>query len=154
MKVSVQEISALSLFANPCVGAENLSDALTKVVHLAMEKGVMSDPQTKILTIFHDSFRDTPANKVRMSACISTSKVLEAPFLDPITVNAATCIIGDFEIGIHEFSSSWASLYGWMNANGYRPSGQDPFEIYHNDYQSHPEKKCLVSMYIPVLPKD
>jgi len=40
-----------------------------------------------------------------------------------------------------------------MNANGYRPSGQDPFEIYHNDYQSHPEKKCLVSMYIPVNQK-
>ena len=154
MKVSVQDISALSLLANPCVGAENLSAALTRVVHLAMEKGAMEDSKTKILTIFHDSFRDTPANKVRMSACITKSKVLEAPFLDAITVNAATCIKGDFEIGIHEFSSSWASLYGWMNANGFRPTGQDPFEIYHNDYQSHPEKKCLVSMYIPVFPKN
>jgi len=121
------------------------------VVHLAMEKGAMEDSKTKILTIFHDSFRDTPANKVRMSACITKSKVLEAPFLDAITVNAATCIKGDFEIGIHEFSSSWASLYGWMNANGFRPTGQDPFEIYHNDYQSHPEKKCIVSMYIPIV---
>ena len=71
MKVSVQETRGLSLLANPCVGAENLSAALTKVVHLAMEKGVMSDPQTKILTIFHDSFRDTPTNKVRMSAFIT-----------------------------------------------------------------------------------
>jgi AraC family transcriptional regulator len=151
MKVSVQDISALSLLANPCVGAENLSAALTRVVHLAMKKGAMEDSKTKILTIFHDSFRDTPANKVRMSACITKSKVLEAPFLDAITVNAATCIKGDFEIGIHEFSSSWASLYGWMNANGFRPTGQDPFEIYHNDYQSHPEKKCIVSMYIPIV---
>ena len=151
MKVSVQDISALSLLANPCVGAENLSAALTRVVHLAMEKRAMEDSKTKILTIFHDSFRDTPANKVRMSACITKSKVLEAPFLDAITVNAATCIKGDFEIGIHEFSSSWASLYGWMNANGFRPTGQDPFEIYHNDYQSHPEKKCIVSMYIPIV---
>jgi len=151
MKVSVQDINALSLLANPCVGAENLSAALTRVVHLAMKKGAMEDSKTKILTIFHDSFRDTPANKVRMSACITKSKVLEAPFLDAITVNAATCIKGDFEIGIHEFSSSWASLYGWMNANGFRPTGQDPFEIYHNDYQSHPEKKCIVSMYIPIV---
>jgi len=151
MKVSVQDINALSLLANPCVGAENLSAALTRVVHLAMEKGAMEDSKTKILTIFHDSFRDTPANKVRMSVCITKSKVLEAPFLDAITVNAATCIKGDFEIGIHEFSSSWASLYGWMNANGFRPTGQDPFEIYHNDYQSHPEKKCIVSMYIPIV---
>ena len=151
MKVSVQDINALSLLANPCVGAENLSAALTRVVQLAMEKGAMEDSKTKILTIFHDSFRDTPANKVRMSACITKSKVLEAPFLDAITVNAATCIKGDFEIGIHEFSSSWASLYGWMNANGFRPTGQDPFEIYHNDYQSHPEKKCIVSMYIPIV---
>ena len=44
MKVRVQEISPLSLLAVPCTGAENLSLSLTKVVHLAMEKGVMEDP--------------------------------------------------------------------------------------------------------------
>lgn len=124
------------------------------MVHLAKEKEAIEDPKTKILTIFHYSFRDTPANEVRKSVCITKSKDLEAPFLHPITLNPATCIIGDFEIGIHEFSSSGTGLFSWMNANGYRPSGQDPFEIYHNDYQSHPEKKCIVSMCIPVNRKN
>ena len=151
MKVSVQDISALSLLANPCVGAENLSAALTRVVHLAMEKGAMEDSKTKILTIFHDSFRDTPANKVRMSACVTKSSALEDSLLDNIIIEACTCIIGDFKIDLHEFPNSWASLYAWMNTNGYKPTNQDPFEIYHNDYQTHPEKKCIVSMYIPIV---
>ena len=151
MKVRVQGISPLSLLAVPCIGVENLSPSLTKVVHLAIEKGVMEDPQTKILSIFHDSFRDTPTNEVRMSACVTRSRALEDSSLDNIIIEACTCIIGDFEIGLHEFPGTWASLYDWMNANGYRPSGQNPFEIYHNDYQSHPEKKCLVSMYIPIV---
>jgi len=151
MKVSVLDISALSLLANPCVGAENLSAALTRVVHLAMEKGAMEDSKTKILTIFHDSFRDTPANKVRMSACVTKSSALEDSLLDNIIIEACTCIIGDFKIDLHEFPNSWASLYAWMNTNGYKPTNQDPFEIYHNDYQTHPEKKCIVSMYIPIV---
>jgi len=151
MKVSVQDISALSLLANPCVGAENLSAALTRVVHLAMEKGAMEDSKTKILTIFHDSFRDTPANKVRMSACVTKSSALEDSLLDNIIIEACTCIIGYFKIDLHEFPNSWASLYAWMNTNGYKPTNQDPFEIYHNDYQTHPEKKCIVSMYIPIV---
>ena len=120
MKVRVQEISPLSLLAVPCTGAENLSLSLTKVVHLAMEKGVMEDPQTKILSIFHDSFRDTPANEVRMSACVTKSSALEDSLLDNIIIEACTCIIGDFKIDLHEFPNSWASLYAWMNTNGYK----------------------------------
>jgi len=27
---------------------------------------------------------------------------------------------------------------------------RNPFEIYHNDFNQHPEKKCRVDMYIPV----
>jgi len=151
MKVRVQEISPLSLLAVPCIGAENLSLSLTKVVHLAMEKGVMEDPQTKILSIFHDSFRDTPANEVRMSACVTKSSALEDSLLDNIIIEACTCIIGDFKIDLHEFPNSWVSLYAWMNTNGYKTTNQDPFEIYHNDYQTHPEKNCIVSMYIPIV---
>jgi AraC family transcriptional regulator len=52
---------------------------------------------------------------------------------------------------LHEFPNSWASLYAWMNTNGYKTTNQDPFEIYHNDYQTHPEKKFIVSMYIPIV---
>jgi len=118
---------------------------------LAMEKGAMEDSKTKILTIFHDSFRDTPANKVRMSACVTKSSALEDSLLDNIIIEACTCIIGDFKIDLHEFPNSWASLYAWMNTNGYKTTNQDPFEIYHNDYQTHPEKKCIVSMYIPIV---
>jgi AraC family transcriptional regulator len=27
---------------------------------------------------------------------------------------------------------------------------EPPFEIYHNNFNTHPEKKCLVDLYIPV----
>jgi len=37
-----------------------------------------------------------------------------------------------------------------MNENGYSKADNIPFEIYHNNFNEHPEKKCIVDMYIPI----
>jgi AraC family transcriptional regulator len=37
-----------------------------------------------------------------------------------------------------------------MNENGYKRADGNPFEIYHNNFDEHPEKKSIVDFYIPV----
>jgi AraC family transcriptional regulator len=37
-----------------------------------------------------------------------------------------------------------------MNENGYKKANQNPFEIIHNNFSDHPEKKCMVDLYIPI----
>jgi AraC family transcriptional regulator len=35
--------------------------------------------------------------------------------------------------------------------NGYKKAAKDPFEIYHNNAQKHPENKFIVDFCIPIL---
>ena len=49
-----------------------------------------------------------------------------------------------------EFEKSWTGLFIWMNENRYKKADKNPFEIYHNDYRDHPDKKSIVDFYIPV----
>jgi AraC family transcriptional regulator len=37
-----------------------------------------------------------------------------------------------------------------MNENGYKKADQNPFEIIYNNYNEHPEKKCIVDLCIPI----
>lgn len=150
MKASVQKFNGLTVWVNPCKGAQNLSTALKEVLHCAMEQGVMELKETKILTVFHDSFKNTPPTEVRMSVGITAIEGLIYTPLKKSKIEACTCVVGNFEIKLEAFPAAWASLYEWLNKNGHRPSGQDPFEIYFNDYTSHPEQKCLVAFYIPI----
>ena len=39
---------------------------------------------------------------------------------------------------------------GWMNENGYKRADRHIFELYHNNFNDHPEKKAIVDFYIPV----
>jgi hypothetical protein len=38
-----------------------------------------------------------------------------------------------------------------MNENGYQYKRTFPFEIYHNNFKEHPQKKCIVDFCIPIL---
>tara|TARA_R110000868_G_scaffold220806_2_gene472272 strand:- start:19592 stop:19834 length:243 start_codon:yes stop_codon:yes gene_type:complete len=59
-------------------------------------------------------------------------------------------IIVSFEIGMDEFEKSWTGLYLWMNQNGYKKAEREPFEMYHNNFNEHPESKAIVDFYIPI----
>lgn len=61
------------------------------------------------------------------------------------------CIVGRFEITPVGFEKAWSGLFIWMNENGYKKADGNPFEIYQNDFRKHPEGKCVVDLYIPVL---
>ena len=60
-------------------------------------------------------------------------------------------IVSRQEITLPEFETAWNALFLWMNENGHQFRKECPYEIYHNDYQEHPEKKCLVDFCIPIL---
>ncbi|MBU2045197.1 MAG: GyrI-like domain-containing protein, partial [Bacteroidetes bacterium] len=87
----------------------------------------------------------------RMSACL----ILDEPIkmsgeIGLTTIEKAKCIVGHFEIGLHEFEKSWTGLFIWMNENGYKKADRNPFEIYHNNFNEHPQRKCMVDFCIPV----
>jgi len=148
--IKIKEIPKMDLAYVSSIGPQNLEIAYQKLIKWAAPKGLINE-QAKMVTIYHDSFKVTEANKVRMSACVTLNESTETGGeIGVTTINKGKFVIGNFEIGLNEFQKSWTGLFIWMNENGYKKADRNPFEIYHNNFNEHPERKCIVDFCIPI----
>ncbi len=150
--IEVKELPQLELAFITHIGDFELHNTFDKLFKWAQTKGITNDPEFKMAMIYHDSFKVTDPGKVRMSACV----VLKNPVkvdgeVGLTTIEKGKFIVARFEMGLPEFNQAWSSLFLWMNENGYKKAAQNPFEIYHNNPNEHPEKKYIVDLFIPVL---
>jgi AraC family transcriptional regulator len=148
--IGIKKTSKMDLAYVSSIGPQNLQTAYQKLIKWATPQGLINE-QTKMVTIYHDSFKVTEANKVRLSACVLLSKPLETSGEIGLTsIKEGKFIVGSFKIGLTDFEKSWTGLFIWMNENGYKKADKNPFEIYHNNFNDHPEKKAIVDFYIPI----
>ncbi len=149
-KIEVKEMSRLNYSYISCIGSNELSGAFQKLMAWAIPKGLMNE-QAKMMTIYHDSLKVTEEEKARLSACFILEKPVEVEGeIELSQMTAGKYIVGRFEIQLEDFEKSWTSLYLWMNENGYNKADKDSFEIYHNNFNEHPEKKAIVDFYVPI----
>lgn len=149
-KIEIREIAKMDLAYVSCIGPKNLENAYTKLIHWASTKDLMNK-DTKMVTIYHNSFKVTEASKVRMSASMLLNKPIATDGdIGFTSINAGKTIVGSFEIGLDEFEKAWKGLFLWMNENGHYKADGNPFEIYHNNFNLHPERKAVVDFYIPI----
>ncbi|MGI8598704.1 MAG: AraC family transcriptional regulator [Chitinophagaceae bacterium] len=141
--INIMEIPNMDLAYVLSIGPQNVENAYGKLIQWATTQGLMND-QTKMVTIYHDSFKVTEANRVMMSAAILLNKTIEARGEIGLTsIKAGKYIVGSFEIALSEFEKSWTGLFLWMNDNGYEKADRDVFEIYHNNFNEHSKKRQL-----------
>ncbi len=148
--IKVVETSKMDIAYVSCIGAYNLENSFKKLINWAGPLGLMNN-NPKMITVYHDSFKFTDSNNVRMNASILINHSLETN--DEIgftTIEAGKHIVGRFEIPIEEFEKSCTGLFLWMNENGYKKADTPPFEMYHNNFNEHPEKKAIVDFFIPI----
>ena len=149
-KIEIKEMPKMDLAYVTSIGPQNLENAYGKLIRWATSQGLMSE-QTKPVTIYHDSFKVTEHDKVRMSAGLLLNKpVTTEGEIGLTTIEPGKFIVGSFEIDLNEFEKSWTGLFVWMNENGYKKADREPFEIYHNNFNEHPEKKAIVDFFIPI----
>lgn len=149
-KIEIKELPKMDLAFITKIGHEGLGDAYAKLMKWAATKGLLKE-DSKMATIYHDSFKITDPDKVRVSACLILNEKTEVSGeIGLTTIEKGKFIVGHFEIGIHEFEKSWTGLFIWMNENGYKKADRNPFEIYHNNFNEHPEKIAIVDFYIPI----
>ncbi len=149
-KIEIKTIQEIQVACIPCIGHQNVQTAYQKLIRWATPLGLLS-VHTKMATLYHDSFKITDSNKVRMEACVLISEPVKVSGEVTLsTIPGGKFIVGSFEIGLEEFEKSWTGLFIWMNENGYKKASQNPFEIYHNDFSKHPEQKAIVDFYIPI----
>lgn len=150
-KIEIAEMPKMNLAYVTHIGVNGIDNAFQKILKWAIPKGILAKTDTNVCRVFHDSFKITDADKVRMSIGILTTHQLEVDNeIELTTLERGKNIVGHFVIELAEFEKSWNSLFIWMNENGYKKADRYPFEIYHNNYNEHPEKKCIVDLCIPI----
>ncbi|MDR6783415.1 AraC family transcriptional regulator [Pedobacter africanus] len=151
-KIEIKEMGDMNLAYVTSIGHEGIANAYNVLIKWAKLQGLLDIPGTKMVTIYHDSFKITAPEKVRISACISLNDpLITTKQIGSCTIEKGKFIVGSFFIPLSDFEKSWNGLFIWMNENGYKKAERNPFEIYHSDYRVHPEKRCLVDFYIPIL---
>lgn len=150
-KIEVKNISEMHLATVKSIGVQNMVNAYDRLIAWAIAKNLFQKENVKMITVYHDSFRTTPPDMVRMSAgmLMEEPMIADGDFL-PETIPSGKYIVGSYLIPHEEFGNAWRSLFQWMNENGYQFKNTPPFEMYHNNYQNHPEKKSMVDFYIPI----
>ena len=67
--IEIKEMPKLDLAFVTQIGVEGLGNAYAKLMQWAAPKGLLTE-DSKMVTIYHDSFKITEPDKVRMSACL------------------------------------------------------------------------------------
>ncbi len=150
-KIEIKEMPKMNLAYVTQIGVDGIENAFQRIVKWATPKELLAKSHTHICRVFHDSFKVTDADKVRMSiGIITTHEVTVEGEVGLTTIDKGKNIVGRFVIEPKEFEKSWESLFIWMNENGYKKADQYPYEIYYNNFNDHPEKKCIVDLCIPI----
>ncbi|TAF44302.1 MAG: AraC family transcriptional regulator [Sphingobacteriales bacterium] len=129
-KIEIIEMPKMNLAYVTQIGVNGINGAFQRIVKWAMPKGLFAQKDTNMCRVFHDSFKVTDADKVRMSIGIITSQKLTVDGeVGLTTIEKGKNIVGHFIIEPNEFEKSWDSLFIWMNENGYKKADKYPFEI-------------------------
>lgn len=120
-----------------------------KLMRWAGPKGLLGG---KTITVYHDDPNITDISKMRQSASIELQQdVKVSSEVNKMTLKEGSYAAGKFEIDFSEFGNAWGNMMIWVEENGYTLDvARDCYEIYHNDFNTHPEKKCIVEICVPV----
>ncbi len=151
-KIEVKELPEIHLASVLSIGVQNIDNAYNKLISWGISKNLFPRENVKMISVYHDSFKVTAPDKVRIHACM----LLDEPIKNdgeifPEILPKGRHIVGSYFITLDEFEKAWNALFLWMNENGYQFRRTFPFEIYHNNFKEHPEKKCMVDFCIPII---
>ncbi len=150
-KIEIKEMPKMNVVYTTQIGVNGVENAFERMLKWAIPKDILKEEESNMVRIFHDSFKITDEDKVRMSIGITIKQPITVDGeLGITTIENGKYIVGRFEIEPVDFEKSWNGLFIWMNENGYKKDGRYPFEIYHNNPNMHPEKKCIVDLCIPI----
>ncbi len=125
-----------------------------KLMRWAGPRGLMSNPETKALTVYHDDPNVTDEDKLRTSACVTIPADMPVDGeIGKMALDPGDYAVGHFEINEDEYTEAWNHLMGgWLPQSGYQPDDRTCFEMNLNDPSKHPENKHIVDICIPVKP--
>jgi AraC family transcriptional regulator len=130
---------------------DQIGSAYEKLFKWAGPRGLLSSPGFKCITYYHDDPKVTDPEKIRQSACLTIDRDIRTEGeIGKMVIPGERYFVCHFEIRADEFQEAWDNACLWLSESGYLPADGSPLEICHNDHQTHPEKKFIVDICIPV----
>lgn len=159
VKIEVKEMPELNVayvqHIGPYKGDTKLFAGLFgKLMGWAGPRGLLSSPETLVLSVYYDDPKTTEEDKFRTSACITVPEGTEVEGeIGKMTVPGGMYAVGRFELDPDEYEEAWNMIYGdWLPESRYQSDDRPSLEIYRNDPNAHPENKHIVDICIPVKP--
>jgi len=148
----IKEIEKMELACISHKGkAENSSATYNTLITWAANHKILSN-SSKMVTIYHNSPKNTAPENLEMSACIVLNNTIKTDGMVKLkTIQPTKCIVARAEITPFQFKEAWENLYAYYIKSSYKKSEIDPFEIYYNNAAEHPENKFIVDLCIPIL---
>lgn len=152
LKIEVIDGKKMYLASVMSLGLAGIEPSYNTLIDWAKKKHLFPKENVKMISVYHDSFKITPPDKVRIHACMLLDQPLKEQEGEvfPETIEAGKFIVGSGEVTLKDFEQCWASLFLWMNENHYSFRKAFPFEIYHSNFKEHPEGKMFVDFCIPI----
>lgn len=152
LKIEVKELPEMNLASVMSLGIAHVEPSYNTLIEWAKKRHLFPRDNVKMISVYHDSFKVTPADKVRIHACMLLDERLEEQngVVFSETIDTGKFIVGNGEFTLDDFEKCWVSLFLWMNEHQYSMRKAFPFEIYHSNFKDHPEGKMMVDFCIPV----
>lgn len=130
-----------------------MQKSFEKLLHWAYPKGLVTTEEFHLASIYHDDPNITTEEKRISDACLIVKNPVKTDGeISAYTIPVGQYAVGHFEILWDEFQTSWECMFRLIDEHGCRCCGL-PFEVYLNNYETHPEKKWIVDICIPVVSK-
>jgi len=119
-----------------------------KMFAWASSKGYLSKPNIKTLVVYHDNPNLTPAEKQRMSFCISISEDVKVDNkVGKMIIDGGKYLVVSFSLKANEFSLAWHNVMNWLPESGYVPDSRYCFEMCSEE----PKNGLFdIDIYIPI----
>ncbi|MBN1620614.1 AraC family transcriptional regulator [candidate division WOR-3 bacterium] len=159
LKVTVQELPEMCMAYVRHIGPYKGDDALfrglyEKIMRWAGPRGFLSGPEVKFLSVYHDDPEITESDKLRVSVGLTVPPETEVEGeIGKMTIPSGKYVLANFEIDQNQYQDAWDNVFAdWFPKSGYICDDRPCFEWALNDPDSHPEKKHVINICVPVKP--
>ncbi|WP_298520543.1 GyrI-like domain-containing protein [uncultured Kordia sp.] len=151
-QITLKKLEKIQLASIMNIGNfDQIPNMYQRLMEWGHAKEVVPAQDFKALTIYHDNPNVTELSKVRYSACITVNKELKTDGdIRPVTIQKGNYAVGNFVIDASDFPKAWKSMSVWVIENNYTFRDGTYFEVYLNDYKTHPQQKHILEIYIPI----